>query len=996
MIENTDYRHEKEKLEQEQSELVAHLLGAIPDLVWLRAAPTETSDRPRPGALMPPAHTDGLIATLLDAIPDLVFFKDLQGVYLGCNTMFAAFVGRPREDILGKTDVDLFEPDVAAAFRGFDRRMLETLESRRNEEWVTFPDGCRQLLDTLKTPYWGDDGKLAGLLGISRDITDRWHAEEQLRESEANFRAFFESIDDLIFVATPLGRIRYLNPFAERTLGFRAADLTGLSLLDLHPAGRRQEARDILNAVLAGQRDRCPLPLVTRDGRLIPVESRIWHGQWDGLDCIFCVSKDLTAEMAAKADIERERRLLAGILAGTHAGTWEWNVRTGELTLNARWAEMIGYTLEELAPHTIETWARFAHPDDLQTSSRLLQRHFRGELDYYECELRMCHKDGRWIWVLDRGNVAERGAEGEPLSMFGTHQDITERKQAEILLREKTEELLASNLRLQDANDRANALALQAQAANAAKSDFLANMSHEIRTPMNGVIGMTGLLLDTPLNEEQHRYAENIRASGEALLTLINDILDFSKVEAGKLDLECLDFELSGLLDDFAATLAQRAQEKGLEFLCAAEPAVPTRLRGDPGRLRQILVNLVGNAIKFTPSGEIAVRVALASEDEREVLLRFEVRDTGIGIPPDKLGLLFDKFSQVDASTTRQYGGTGLGLAISRQLAELMGGTIGVASEAGQGSLFWFTARLARQEGMATEPRPQLDPRDVRALIVDDNLTSRDLLSGRLRAWGMRPETVADGPAALQALERGIVEADPFRVALIDLEMPGMDGDALGRAIRADARLAGLRMAILPSLTLRGDPQRFEASGFAAYLPKPVRQQELWDLLSVLLSDAPRSAAARIVTRHAAREQSWEASAERFASGGARILLAEDHPVNQQLALGILKKLGLRADAVANGAEALTALASIPYDLVLMDVQMPVMDGLEAARHIRDPGSNILDHAIPIIAMTANAMQGDREQCLAAGMSDYVAKPVRPAALAEVLEKWLGTGESGI
>ncbi len=841
---NTDYQREKDRLEQAQRELLGSLVKAVPGLLLGQPFPT----------LSPTAETRpcGLVATLLDASPDLIFFKDLQGVYLGCNPMFGEFVGRPQDAIVGKTDHELFAPEVAEDFRAHDLRMLDLLEPCQNEEWVRFPDGRLRLLDTLKTPYWGTDGKLAGLLGISRDITARWHAEEQLRDSEANFRAFFESMDDLIFVTTPEGQICHVNQAVERKLNYRAEELLGRSLLNLHPAERHQDAQAMLAALLAGERDACLIPLATRDGRLLSVESRVWRGQWNGLDCIFGVSKDLTAEAAAR------------------------------------------------------------------------------------------------------------------------------------------EELLASNALLQEANARANALALQAQSANAAKSEFLANMSHEIRTPMNGVIGMTGLLLDTELTEEQQHYAETIRASGEALLTLINDILDFSKIEAGKLELEILDFDLSALLDDFAASLAQRADEKGLEFLCAAALTVPTRLRGDPGRLRQILTNLTGNAIKFTAHGEVAVFVSLLEETAAEVCLRVEIRDTGIGIPADKLGSLFDKFSQVDASTTRQYGGTGLGLAISRQLAELMGGTIDVTSNPGHGSVFWFTVRLARQtQSLAAESPAPAELHNVRALIVDDNATSRELLVERLLAWGMCPVAVSDGAAALERLEQGLTDGDPFRVALIDLRMPGMDGDVLGRLIRRDARLNTLRMAILPSLVRPGDSRRFQACGFAAYLPKPVRQQELKDLLSAMLRVDQTPQASPILTRHSTREQLWETSAGRFAGTGARILLAEDNPVNQQLALGIIKKFGLKADAVANGAEALTALTTIPYDLVLMDVQMPVMDGLDASRQIRDPDSAVLDHGIPIIAMTANAMQGDREQCLAAGMNDYVSKPVRPQTLAEALGKWL-------
>ena len=586
--------------------------------------------------------------------------------------------------------------------------------------------------------------------------------------------------------------------------------------------------------------------------------------------------------------------------------------------------------------------------------------------------------DGHETWASTT-KMPLRDDVGNVLGTFGISRDITAAKQAQAQLED-------AYRAIEKASARAELMASRAELANAAKSEFLANMSHEIRTPLNGVIGMTGLLLDTDLDKDQRRYAETVRTSGQALLTLLNDILDFSKIEAGKLELETLDFDLRGLLDDFAATMALRAHDKGLEFLCAAAPDVPADLSGDPGRLRQVLLNLAGNAMKFTPDGEVAVRASVVEEDDHEVVLRFSIRDTGIGIPPDKVGLLFERFTQADSSTTRRFGGTGLGLAISKQLVELMGGEIGVVSIEGSGSEFWFTGRFARRTERERLALPPAEIRGVHILVVDDNATNRDILTAQLSAWGVRSEEVADGPKALLALARAVDANNPFAAAILDMQMPGMDGADLARAIKADRDLAQTRLVLMTSMGERGDARQMEEMGFAAYLVKPVRQSDLFDSLSAVLAGKALARPEQpIITRHTIREMRRSA---------VRILLAEDNITNQQVALGILKRFGLHADAVGNGAEALKALETVAYDVVLMDVQMPEMDGFEATRLIRDPNSAVRNHQIPIIAMTAHAMQGDRERCLQAGMDDYLTKPVSSQALSEALERWLPADET--
>jgi PAS domain S-box-containing protein len=689
------------------------------------------------------------------------------------------------------------------------------------------------------------------------------------------------------------------------------------------------------------------MPLRDQDGRIVGT---------------FGISRDISASKRAEEALRHGEERFRSLIEATVAIVWS-TPASGEFEEEQPgWSAFTGQTFEELKGWG---WLDAVHPADREKTARVWKKAVAAR-SLYQVEHRLRRHDGEYRHMLVRA-VPILGRGREIREWVGVHTDVDAEKLAEAAMREAKE---------------------AAEAAARTKSEFLANMSHEIRTPLNGIIGMTEMALDTELTPDQREYLGMVKLSADHLLTVINDILDFSKIEAGRLDLDLVDFDLRDTLDDTVATLALRAHKKGLELADHIAPNVPEFVAGDPHRLRQVVVNLLGNAIKFTERGEVVLDVEVQSQTEREICLHIAVSDTGIGIAPEQQQKLFKAFSQADTSTTRKYGGTGLGLAISARLVQMMGGEIWLESEPGQGSTFHFTVRFAPPRGRVLPPM-RAEPARVHGLpvlVVDDNATNRRILDEMLTNWGMRPTLVEGGHEALAALEHARQCGSPFALVLLDAMMPEMDGFMLAALIRQGLDSVGATLMMLSSANRREDAARCRELGVASYLTKPVRQSTLLDAIMTALGGSSKG-----------EDRDTCGRTGPVSSGGRRtlqLLLAEDNPVNQRLAVNLLEKRGHHVVVADSGQAALAALDERPFDAVLMDVQMPEMDGLETTAAIRANEAATGAH-IPIIAMTAHALKGDRERCLAAGMDDYVSKPLRPQELFEVLDRLVAVAANG-
>lgn len=1034
------------------------------------------------------------------------------------------FVSKNVQQILGYTPQEM----VASSFRYADiihpddlNRISDEVTAHFSNGSLHFEQSYRLRLRTGEYRWFYDfthlirnaNNDVIAINGYMFDQSKQKETQLRLASSEKNFRSFFETLGDMIFICNKQYEIFFTNMTVVQKLGYPEEELSGKHLSTIYPQDQKEKVIQIFNDIFTGKSDRCMIPLKVKNGKLLPAETRLWCGEWDGKECIFGISKDLSSqeealqkfnklfdsspipmaisrlpdrkftdvntaflhsseysleeiigksstELSIFAEPDKQKFVADELAKGNRISSVEMQTRTktGKILTGLFSGEIIesqgtAYFLTVMVDITDRKRTEAAllqqtsliqsllnsipdiiffkntegiylggNPSFLNFTDKKEISDIIGKTDYdiFDKDIAslFCKQDKQMlldgkpqrneIWAtfpdghkayLDTHKTPYTDSSGKVIGVLGISRDITSRQEAEEKIRvtlQETEaarlaeeqmrrELQLVNNQLAEQTEKATRMATQAEKANIAKGDFLANMSHEIRTPMNGVIGMTSLLLETSLTDEQRQFAETVRASGDALLSLLNDILDFSKIEAGRMDLELINFGLHNIIDNFATALAVQAQTKGLELIYGIAPEIPPQLIGDPGRLRQILTNLASNAVKFTKFGEVAIRVDLESQSGDTVKLRFSIRDTGIGIPSEKIDMLFKKFTQIDASTTRKFGGTGLGLAISKQLVELMDGEIGVISKENAGSEFWFTIDLKKQfstiDGTVDSSK---DLKNSNILVVDDNPTNLEIIQDTFNFWGMRTSVAQSGPEALRFLYEAIERSDAFQVAVIDSRMPGMDGLALINIIKMEKQFKTLKIVLMTPLGFQQDPFDFSITGIDAQIVKPVNTKDLNAALKVVLSNSVKSGFTEIIN-----ESESQSKTTYFAGTAARILLAEDNATNQQVAAGMIKKLGLAIDTVANGTEAVKALETNLYDLVLMDVQMPEMDGFEATKRIRDPISLVRNHSIPVVAMTANALEGDREKCLLAGMNDYLSKPITIDVLIQTLKKWL-------
>jgi PAS domain S-box-containing protein len=897
--------------------------------------------------------------------PTVAFIKDAAGRYIYVNKPFEEHFGVEFEaDVKGKTDADWLPAETATMIAETDRKVFETGKPVRLVEVVPLAEGEMKEWMLLKFPIKTPGGRML-LGGVGIDMSKQKRAERTLRESEGRFRDLFDDAPVAYHELDTDNRITRVNKTELALLGYSAEEMAGRSVWDFIV---EDPAEDSITVELASEMrlEATQRTFKRKDGTTVPVLMRHKlitdaNGDVRGMRSTL---QDISALKRTEEELRTAEEKYRSIFENAIEGIFQSSPEGRFINVNPALAEIYGYESPDHLISEMRDIERELYVDPTRRAEFVRQIEEPGEVIDFESEIR--RRDGSVIWVSEQAR-AVRAADGRVLYFEGTVENITARREAKAAMTSARDAALES-ARL--------------------KTEFLANMSHEIRTPMNGIIGMTGLLLDTDLNVKQRDFTQTIASSADALLTIINDILDFSKIEAGMLMFEEIDFHLGEVVEGAVDLLAQRALSKRIELASLVQCDVPVALRGDPGRLRQVLTNLLGNAVKFTHEGEVIVRASLVEETNGGVLVLFTVSDTGIGIAPETQAKLFQAFVQADGSTTRKYGGTGLGLAICKQLVQQMGGEIGVESRSGKGSTFWFSARFGRSSVKAPVATSVAAPlAGVRMLVVDDHATTGEILHHLFGSWGVLDAQARSGKEALALIEEAAARGAAYDLVLLEMQMPGMDGPALVRAIKANPRLAATRLVIMTSLDCGNDLDAMRELGVNACLTKPLKPSALLECFTDLLSGA---APVPMMTSLEPIERTKVCSASRAAQD-LRILIVEDNAVNQKVALHQLQKIGYLAEAADNGRQAIEALQRMHFDVVFMDCQMPELDGYEATRELREREGS--ERHTWIIAMTAHSLEGDREKCLAAGMDDYLSKPIKPEDLQAALNRFRGIRE---
>ena len=934
------------------------------------------------------ADDSARLAAIVESSHDAIFASTLDGTLVSWNRGAEQLYGYAPELIIGHHASMLAPPKE----RGFITEVIQALirgEKRENIEVKRQrTDGTEIDVSLTFSPIRNAAGKIIGIGAIARDITAQKQSEEALRKSEEALRTVMEGAPVVLYATDTQGIVTLSEGAGLTRLGLKPGQVVGQSVFEMY--GNVPEIVKNLNRALAGEAVSYERVMngMCHHNDLRPQRDR--NGVVTG---VIAIAYDLTDRWLAEESLRQAEANFRSLHENAIEGIFQSSPEGRLLSANPALARILGYDTPENAVACLTNLTLQLYADPADRSRILALAEEKKAISGFETQYR--RKDGTLIWVKMNASVIY-DEYGRVDHFEGSVEDITARREAEQQLKDHAVVLEFQKNAMEEAagslekqNEELVEARDQAVAATKAKSAFLATMSHEIRTPMNGVLGMTSLLLETSLTEEQRDYAETVRASGESLLTILNDILDYSKIEAGKLEFEHVPFDLRRTVEDVLGLLYESAAQKKLELVCDIAPDLTTAVVGDPSRMRQILTNLVGNAIKFTAHGEIIVQVRAEEATDRETRLRFAVTDTGIGIAPEAQARLFKSFSQADSSTTRKFGGTGLGLAISKQLVELMGGSIGVESAEGLGSTFWFTLGLAPSVALEASAQREglLGLAGLRVLIVDDREINRTVLCRQMSHFGLLPTVTSSGPEALKALQAANEAGSPFDIGVLDHQMPGMDGIALARQIKKTPAFAPLHLLMLSSATTGEDTSDAAEAGIGVVLRRPLRQEALLHTLCALVGLPDR--------RRNPRTASLPTAVPEERRSTVRILLAEDNPTNRKVAVRMLEKRGYSVDIAVNGLEALRmeefgTQAQTPYDLVLMDCQMPEMDGWETTRQLRRRETvEGRKRRLPVIALTAGAMTEDREMCLASGMDDYLTKPLNAEVLFTTLERHL-------